>query len=304
MVTPAQPVAGADDSRVFFVTGGTGGIGYHSSLNFAKLGGRVIISGRNRERGEAAVRRIVGQTGNERVELVIGSVSSKAGVDALAEEVKKRLGKTGLDVLVNNAGYFGNEFVKNEDGLEMNFAVNVFAPWRLTWQLLPALKASNGDARVVNVTAGENASGSPVPINSNNLQAERGFKGLLTMAHSKSVMEAMSVILASKLQKEGITVNVVFPGRASTALTRSITPKGLPGPMKLFYPCMKLFFRDDGGKAAAKACRSTVHAATSPELDGITGKYYDQKLRERKMHKKAQDPQVQEKILALLTRET
>mgnify|MGYP002036602929 CR=1 FL=1 len=116
---------------------------------------------------------------------------------------------------------------------------------------------------------------------------QKGFKGLMTMAHSKSVMEAMSMAMARELEPEGVRVNVVFPGRASTAMTRSVAMQGLPGPMKLFYPCLKLLFMDDGGKGAAKAARSTIWAATSAELDGVTGRYFGSDTKECTMPPKA-----------------
>ena len=132
----------------------------------------------------------------------------------------------------------------------MHFAVNVFAPWRLTKALLPRLR--EGDKpRVVNVTGGDK----PACIDPDNLQAEKGFKGLMTYTHSKSILEAMSVMLAEELKPTGVTVNVVFPGRASTAMTQSLSLKSLPGPMKIMYPFFRLFFRDDDGKSAAAAAR-------------------------------------------------
>ena len=258
----------SEQKRTIVVTGGTGGIGFHSALGLARTGARVLVTGRDASRGEEARRRIAEESGNARVELVVGDVSSIAGVDALASELLDRVDR--VDVLVNNVGYFGNELRTSEDGLEMHFAVNVLSPWRLTYALLPALRAA-GNARVLNLTAGDNSPGAPVPIDADNLQAEKGFKGLMTMAHSKSVMEAMSIVLARELGPDGITVNIVFPGRASTTLTRSVSLSGLPGAMKLFWPCLKLLFRADGGKGAARASASTIWCATHADVKSVTG---------------------------------
>ena len=162
--------------RIVVITGGTGGIGFQSAIGIAKTGARVIITGRNRERGETAVRQIIEETGNDSVELVVGMVSTIAGIDDLARELLGRVEY--IDVLVNNAGYLGSELKYNDDGLEMHFAVNVLSPWRLTWQLLPALKAAK-NTRVFNITGGDK----PAAIDPDNLQAENGFKGLMTYAH-------------------------------------------------------------------------------------------------------------------------
>jgi NAD(P)-dependent dehydrogenase (short-subunit alcohol dehydrogenase family) len=288
----------ADEGRTAIITGGTGGIGIHTAIGIAKTGARVIVTGRSRDRGEAACRRIREESGNRRVDLVLGDVSSIAGVDALATELLSSVGGK-LDVLVNNAGYFGNQPKTSDDGYEMHFAVNVLAPWRLTYAMLPALKNSAA-ARVINLTAGDNAPGTPVPLDIDNLEAEKGFKGLMTMAHSKSVMEAMSLALSRELQPIGITVNVVFPGRASTELTRSVTCSGLPGALKCFWCCMKCMFRNDGGKGAEKASRSTIFCATSNELDGVTGSYIDQNCKKLQPHPKALDTTSQARIVALI----
>jgi NAD(P)-dependent dehydrogenase (short-subunit alcohol dehydrogenase family) len=279
--------------RAIVITGGTGGIGFYSALGLARTGARVVITGRNRERGEAARQRIIEDTGNAKVELVIGDVSSIAGIDALAGELVARVDR--IDVLVNNAGYLGNEPATSSDGLELHFAVNVLSPWRLTHALLPALRAA-GSARVLNVTGGDK----PAAVDADNLQAEKGFKGLVTYTHSKSVLESMSMALARELEPKGVTVNVVFPGRATTAMTRSLTSKGLPGPMKLMMPIMRLFFREDGGKSAARAAESTIWAATTPELDGVTGRYFDTNCKEQKLHPTAHEPEVQARILSLI----
>lgn len=279
-------------NRTIVITGGTGGIGLQSALGLARTGARVVITGRNRERGEAARARIAEETKSE-VELVIGDVSSIAGIDALADELLRRFDR--IDVLVNNAGYLGNEHATSADGLEMHFAVNVFAAWRLTHALLPALRAS-GAARVLNVTGGDD----PAAVDVDDLQAEKGFRGLMTYTHSKSVMESMSMALARDLEPHGVTVNVVFPGRASTAMTGSLTTKALPGPMKLMFPLFKLLFREDGGKSAAKAARSTIWGATTPELEGVTGRYFDTNSKEQKLHPTGYDPVVQARILAVI----
>ena len=171
-VDAAAPPAAQE--RTVVITGGTGGIGIHTAIGIARSGGRIIVTGRNKQRGEAARQRIADESRNSRVDLVIGDVSSIVGIDALARELLAKVET--IDVLVNNAGYFGNEPRTSDDGLEMHFAVNVLAPWRLTFALLPALRAA-GAARVVNLTAGDNAPGTPVPLDVDNLQPRRVSRG-------------------------------------------------------------------------------------------------------------------------------
>ena len=51
--------------------------------------------------------------------------------------------------------------------------------------------------------------------------------------------------------------------------------------MRFLYPLFKWMTREDGGKSAEKASRSTVHLASSPDLEGLTGLYFDTRCRER-----------------------
>lgn len=275
--------------RTVLVTGGTGGIGLHSAIGIAKTGARVLVTGRNAPRGEAARNTIEEASGNPDIIFVQGDLSSIHGIEQLAKAVSAHT--NALDILVNNAGYFGDTLCQSTDGLEMHFAVNVLAPWRLTHALLTILKAAP-QARVLNVSGGDK----PARIDPDNLQAEKGFKGLMTYTHSKSVLEAMSMHLSQRLEPEGISVNVVFPGRASTAMTQALSPKALPGLMKLMYPVMKLFFKDDGGKSAARAAQSTIWAATTPELEGVTGAYFDTHSRQQDLHPTAYDSSVHARI--------
>lgn len=281
------------NDQTVVITGGTGGIGFHSALGIAQTGARVLVTGRNRERGEEARARLIEESGHDHVDFVTGDLSSTEGIDALAEALMERAPR--IHVLVNNAGYLGNEPRTSPDGLEMHFAVNVLGPWRLTHALLPALDSAGG-ARVVNVTGGDK----PAAIDVENLQAEKGFRGLMTYTHSKSVMESMSLAMADRLFAYGVSVNVVFPGRASTNMTRSMKGSALPGAMKLMLPFFRLFFAEDGGRSAAKAARSTIWAATTADLKGISGRYYDTHSREQSFHPTAYDATVQKDILAAL----
>tara|TARA_B100000683_G_scaffold270778_1_gene310393 strand:- start:2850 stop:3656 length:807 start_codon:yes stop_codon:yes gene_type:complete len=262
-------------------------------LGIAKTGVRVVVVGRDRQRGEAARKRLVEESGNPLIDLVLGDVSSIAGVDALAE---KLLQLERIDVLVNNAGYLGSERRESQDGLELHLAANVLAPWRLTHALLPALRTSDSP-HVLNVTGG---SPKPKAVDVENLQAEKGFKGIMTYMHSKSCLEALSVALSRKLDEEGIRVNVVFPGNASTVMSRSLSLKGMPGLLKLMRPLFLLMFAEDGGKSAAKASRSTVWAVTSDALRKRSGAYFDTNCKEKKMHPSAYDSKVHQGIISVI----
>ena len=76
----------------------------------------------------------------------------------------------------------------------------------------------------------------------------------------------------------------------------TLTADALPGAMKLMYPFFRLFFRDDGGKSAAKAAQSTIWAATSRELDGVSGAYFDTNSQRQALHPSAHETSIQDAI--------
>ena len=190
--------------KTVLVTGGTGGIGKHTAIGLAKQGARVIVSGRNRERGLEGVAEIQRASGNQNVHLLLADLSTMAGVRQLAASFKAQFDR--LDVLVNNAGLLEGQRRETSDGLEAHFAVNVIAPYLLTLELLPLLHTSRG--RVVNLNGG-------MPfgqIDLGNMQAEKSFEGLRSYSHTKMLMSAMSLEFARRLSGTGVTVTALCPG--------------------------------------------------------------------------------------------
>ena len=274
------------------ITGATGGIGLQTAIALAKTGARVMISGRNQARGQAAVDEIKRASGNHQVELYLADVSLQKDVHALADQVGQQVNH--LDVLINNAGLASPHRTLTEDGIESNFAVNVLAPFLLTRRLMDCLKSSPA-ARVINLTGGE-ASGT---IDLGNLQAERSFDGLNSYSHSKLIMMSLSYEFALRLSETTISMNVCYPGQASTNMTRSVTADMLPGFLRLVWPLFKSFVREDGGKSAEKASRSSVYLATSPEVAGLSGKYFDTHCKMSPWPKPVLDPSTRQAIWAL-----
>ncbi|MEA2847351.1 MAG: hypothetical protein QOG78_2632, partial [Rhodospirillaceae bacterium] len=146
-----------DKGRTALVTGATDGVGRVVARELAKQGWRVLVHGRDRQRGEALVQEI-GQAGGNATFLA-ADLALLAEVRRLANEVRKETNR--LELLINNAGIgtVGNTPGRqtSADGHELRFAVNYLAGFLLTHLLLPLLKAST-PARIVNVSsAGQQA---------------------------------------------------------------------------------------------------------------------------------------------------
>lgn len=279
--------------KIVLITGGTGGIGKQTALALAKVGAQVIVTGRNKVSGEAAVAEIKQASGNPKVALLLADLTRQSAIRALAEEFKAS--QTRLDVLINNAGLAAESRQLTADGIESNFAVNVTAPFLLTSLLLNSLQASPS-ARVISVTGGD----VPRTLDLDNLQSERSFVGLTAYSQSKLAMMVVMVEFAQRLRGSPVTCNICYPGQASTSMTRSVTRDMLPGGMRFMFPLFRLMTRPDGGKSAAKASQSSVFLASSAAVAGVTGRYYDRNCKEAGLPPPVLDTAIREHVWQLV----
>ena len=247
--------------KVCLVTGGNAGIGKASALGLANMGAIVIVVGRDRSRGEAAVTEIKQKSNNDAVDLMLADLSSQASIRRLAEDFKDRYQQ--LHVLINNAGVFTSKHTVTVDGIETTFAVNHLAPFLLTNLLLAVLKAS-APARIINITSSGERSGT---INFDNLQGEGRYSGFRAYNQSKLAMILFTYELARKLEGTGVTVNCVHPGVVVTNLGR-----GSSGAFGLLLRLMRPFF-----SSPEKGAETPIYLASSPEVEGVSGKYFAKK---------------------------
>src|SRR5215213_2466913 len=147
---------GAMYGKVCLVTGATSGIGKATAMGLANMGASVVMVGRDRGRGEAALAEIKEGSANASVDLLLADLSSQEDVRRLADQFKEAYPR--LDVLINNAGVIRSKRITTADGLEMTFAVNHLAYFLLTNLLLDVLEAS-APSRIVNVSSGEQRNG-------------------------------------------------------------------------------------------------------------------------------------------------
>eukprot|EP00979_Chaetoceros_neogracilis_P011783 scaffold2974_cov288-Chaetoceros_neogracile.AAC.1 len=260
--------------KTIIITGGTGGIGYQIALALASLPGEqhtIVVTGRNPSSAEIAIATIKEKSKNPNIEFATADLAVQQDVKSLGKELLGRFPK--IDELIHNAGNLTiGEKKTTADGIDENVAVNVLAPIILTRMLVPALKAATPTGKV-QITSG----GLPFDtLSVQNLEGEHLKGGIPSYSHSKRVMEAMTIALSRELESAGIVCNVVggaLPG--ATGMTRVIAFKDVPFIMKLFYPCVKAFFRrDDGGKSAKDCAGPPIWAAMATKEKLGTGKNY------------------------------
>jgi NAD(P)-dependent dehydrogenase (short-subunit alcohol dehydrogenase family) len=245
--------------KTVLVTGGTGGIGRAGASGVGSMGGRVGITGRDRDRAEAAAIAIARESGNTGVDVFVADMSSQAEVRRLAEEVLAAYPR--LDVLLNNVGGFWSHRHVTVDGLEHTFALNHLAPFLLTSLLLERLKAS-APARIVTVSSGAQSMGKIV---FEDLMGELKYSGQTAYNQSKLANVMFTYELAKRLSGTGVTATALHPGMTSTAFSAE-------DPSRAFAPLvavMRPFMR-----SPQKGAETPVYLASSPEVEGVTGRYF------------------------------
>ena len=248
-------------NKTIIVTGANAGIGRITALELAKMGARVVMVGRDKERGAAAQQAIIAQTGNRQVDLLLADLSSQQAIRQLVKTIQQKYNR--LDVLVNNAGAMFASRRVSVDGLEMTFALNHMNYFLLTTLLLDMLKAS-APSRIVNVSSDAHQG---AQLNFADLQNEKRFMGFRVYGQSKLANIYFTYELARRLEGTGVTVNALHPGFVATNFAKN---NGWLYRVGMFL--MRPFAMNDQQGAATQ-----IYLASSPEVEGITGKYFARK---------------------------
>ena len=253
---------GIMDGKLCMVTGATAGIGYYTALEIARMGASVIIIGRDQTKCISSVKMIKEDTGNQSVEYLVADLSSQAQIRAVIKPFYKQ--HDHLDVLVNNAGAFFLLRKLSVEGIEMTWAVNHLAYFLLTNLLIEALKASQG-ARVVNVSSGSHYN---EHLDFNDLQLSKFFNPMQAYGRSKLANILFTYELARRMAGTGITSNALTPGRVATDIWKKVNRWLTP----LINPVMQRI-----GRTPLEGAQTSIYLATSPEVEGVTSKYYTDK---------------------------
>jgi NAD(P)-dependent dehydrogenase (short-subunit alcohol dehydrogenase family) len=244
--------------RTVLVTGGTSGIGRATALGLAMMGAHVAITGRDRDRTENAAREI-GAAGGGQVAVFVADLSAQSQVRRLGDEVLRRLSR--IDVLINNVGGYWHTRHVTADGLERTFAVNHLAPFLLTNLLLDRLK-QGAPARVVTVASNAQAMGR---IDFDDLQGERSYSGSRAYSQSKLANVLFTYALAGRLSGTSVTANALHPGVVRTSFGAED-----PGRLqRLLVPFARPFM-----KGPARGAATSIHVASAPDLEQVTGRYF------------------------------
>ena len=250
--------------QIAIVTGATGGLGYETARMLAQHGARVILAGRNADKGRDALRRIraAAPDANLAFEMIdLGSLTSVADFAARLDAVG-----TPIDILVNNAGVMTPPSRKTtSDGFELQFGTNYLSHFALTARLLPLLRAAPA-ARVVSLSSVAARQGK---IDFANLQSEP-YKPMVAYSQSKiaCLMFGLELQRRSDANGWGIMSTIAHPGVARTDLI--VNGMGDAGPAAFVRRHLSFIFAP-----VPQAALPTLFAATAP--DAVPGGYYGPK---------------------------
>lgn len=264
--------------KTVLVTGATNGIGKVTARQLAAQGAQVVIISRNAEKCKATAEEIRAQSGTT-VDWIAADLSLLAGIEEAAAEFRARY--TQLHVLINNAGAFFAERHVTADGYELTFALNHLNYFLLTERLLDRLMAS-APARIINVSSDAHFGG---VIDFDDLMGERKYSGWSAYSQSKLANVMFTYALARRLEGANVTANALHPGFVATGFGRN--NGGIVG---MFMPIAQMF-----AKKPDKGAETTIFLATSPSVEGVTGKYFaDSKVKDSS--KVSYDVEAQERL--------
>jgi len=249
--------------RVCVITGANRGIGRATAEGLARLGAKVILVCRSKEDGEA-VARVIGAKYPVIPDVVTADLSSQGSIRQAAADLQARYPH--LHVLINNAGVIPRRREVTVDGLEMHFAVNHLAHFLLTNLLLPQLKAGS-PSRIINVSSGAHTHAS---IDFDDLQAEQGYEPKQVYSRSKLANILFTYELARRLRGTRVTANSLNPGVVATRMLddyMGVNPGA--GPVRTF------------GAKPEEGAETSIYLASSPEMEGVTGMYFERKQARR-----------------------
>ena len=221
----------------------------------------MVIIGRNEAKSQEAVMDIRRQTGNEKVDYLVADLSSISDTLAVAEAYRQQYDR--LDVLVNNVGAIFFSRGESADGIENTFALNHLSGYFLLTQQLLDMIIASAPARIVNVSSNAHYPGS---MHWDDIELHDDYSGMKAYAQSKLANVLFTYELARSLERENVTVNALHPGVIASNFGATNNRRLIQLGQKLF----KVFL-----PGVDKGAETSVYLATSPEVEGVTGRYFE-----------------------------
>lgn len=258
LVRRAPPRLALDlGGKVAVVTGATSGIGREAAWELARMGARVTLVGRTRDKAKAVLEELVTRGANrDRLEYAAADLARTGAVRGLADELAARHPR--IDILLNNAGCYPAGRAITPDGFEESWATNTLAYEILTTRLHPNVAAARG--RIVYV--GSTQAGD---LEEDDLDwSRRGWNGVVAYRQTKQANRMLAWAWARRLEGSGATINVAHPGGVNTNI-----PARHGG---LYGALAKVVFATQ--RTPAHGADVLVWLCASPDVAGKSGGFY------------------------------
>jgi NAD(P)-dependent dehydrogenase (short-subunit alcohol dehydrogenase family) len=248
-----------NSKKICLLTGATAGIGKAAATGLAAQDYEMVLTGRNPEKLADTVKEIREKTGSDSVHGLVADFADLGQVRQLAKQFQEKFPR--LDVLINNAGAYFNERQRTSYGVEKTFLVNHLASFLLTNLLLDSLHQSTS-ARIINVSSNAHLQ---AKLDLNDLNFERFYFGFWAYGRSKLANILFTYELARRLKGTYVTANALHPGLVGTSIFKTDFSI-FDGPFKWLMERISL--------TPEQGADNTVYLATSPDVEGISGKYF------------------------------
>lgn len=277
---PSIPEVTLSRDRIVIVTGSNTGLGYVIAKRIAMLGATVILACRSEERAKNAMKRMNEEYQADRSAGLKGIVDydtlslefMKLDLNSFQSVVEfcetfRRSGRP-LHVLFCNAGIAGQKYAKTDDGYEICLQVNYLSHFLLTAKLLPIMKQSGNDCRILNMSSSVHGM-AKFDMNTINYDGPPDKYAHMDYYARSKLYQIMQMNSMVRHKSAGdITVACINPGMTATDVLRD--PQGAfkcMGCMMMNCCCCCMKSSEDGAKRS-------IDCAVNPELAGVTGIYY------------------------------
>ncbi|KAL1449631.1 hypothetical protein WDU94_002117 [Cyamophila willieti] len=248
--------------KTVIVTGATSGIGEATAYDLAARGARVILACRDLGKANGVKEAIIAATNNSQVIVKKLDLSSLDSVREFAAQILDE--EKQIHVLINNAGQGGAGKKITKDGLQLGMQVNHFGSFLLTNLLLGKIRDS-APSRIINVSSLAHRFNK---LDLNDMQCERDFDSWTVYSNSKLCNILTTLYLSKLLAGTGVTANSVHPGVVATNVFHKLKTSS-PMVYTLITVAINTFF-----KTAEQGAQTQIWAACDPDLENVSGKYF------------------------------
>lgn len=270
--------------QTILITGANDGIGRATAERLAEKGAHLVLACRDEVKAQHTAQKITAKTGNHNIDTLPLDLADFSSVRAAADEFLAEHPK--LDVLINNAGCYTDKLELTQDGYELQFGVNYLGHFLLTMALMPAIRCCRQCSRVINVASALHMKGG---LDFGSFQGEHGpkrYNGSKYYAQSKLANVLFTMELDRRYGEE-LTTNCLHPGVVGTRLANKKAGALTSTVWSLYKPF---------ALAPQQGAATSVYLASSPEVQDVSGRYFDEQQHLRKPSSIARNAQLARRL--------